>query len=109
MRISDWSSDVCSSDLYRPIVPFEQTEIDIDATFLQQLHGFLKYRKGLETQKIQLYQSCPFNLFHGELSDRHIGAWVAIEWHQVRQWAADRKSTRLKSSHSCQSRNPTSP
>src|SRR3546814_2376161 len=72
MRISDLSSDVFSSDL-------------IDATFLQQLHGFLKYRKGLETQKIKLYQSCPFNIFHVELSDGHIGAWVAIEWHQVRR------------------------
>src|SRR3546814_540958 len=55
--------------VYRPIVPFEQIEIDIDATFLQQLHGFLKYRKGLETQKIKLYQSCPFTIFHVELSE----------------------------------------
>src|SRR3546814_8213854 len=31
MRISDWSSDVCSSDLRR-ILRFEQWRVDIDAT-----------------------------------------------------------------------------
>src|SRR3546814_16644374 len=42
--------------VYRPVVPFEQIENDLDATFLQQLHGFLKYRKCLEPQKNEIYK-----------------------------------------------------
>src|SRR3546814_5429924 len=112
MRISDWSSDVCSSDLkavlardcrkhalacdrlpeQARIVAEEAIEADVDAAFNQRLDLFLA---GHVVQR-----------------DFHIGTFLAERQNDSRDQvdnrgsehdnvdaAADRKSTRLKSSH----------
>src|SRR3546814_7253686 len=57
MRISDWSSDVCSSDLYKAAVPgdirIDSYEIDADtAALLEEVYlnglGEFAYRNGLD-------------------------------------------------------------
>src|SRR3546814_2834508 len=80
MRISDWSSDVCSSDLCRHRVPLQQISLQRaigNTSFLREaLHGHAMSGHG-----------GPDTTCHGRV---------------------DRKSTRLNSSHKCASRMPSS-
>src|SRR3546814_10078447 len=111
MRISDWSSDVCSSDL---------VEVPIPAADAEEL---LALRQGAVIEK-QRYR-VPFgglvwdvDVFGGEnaglviaevevpAADHAVAlpAWAGTE---VTGDARDRKSTRLNSSTSCQNRMPS--
>src|SRR3546814_4136121 len=83
MRISDWSSDVCSSDLRRSRALTELTDADwqgVDDLIAQ-----------IRTEAAVL----------AELA-------ASPELGRRKQLYADRKSTRLNSSHSCASRMPSS-
>src|SRR3546814_9480977 len=108
MRISDWRSDVCSSDLLAgarlEIAPeaFEH-RLPLRATarhvveFLLQPRGEIIADIAFEEAFEEGGEQAP--AFFGDeavFPDRHIGAIL------------DRKSTRLNSSHSCATRMPTS-
>src|SRR3546814_10432044 len=99
MRISDWSSDVCSSDLdrYLPAIAL----------------GPMKNDLGLSDTSVSLVQGVAFSLFYciagiplGRAVDRYnrrnLVALAVLAWTMLTIWsglAGDRKSTRLNSSH----------
>src|SRR3546814_10855129 len=87
MRISDWSSDVCSSDLLVRFVP--EKHADAGPFFLGVGPGAVVVA----------------DLSLGQIFRREADAEVVVEVTAVR---GDRKSTRLNSSHSCAARMPSS-
>src|SRR3546814_9799766 len=119
MRISDWSSDVCSSDLGRGIVILADRH-GADARDVDEGQAAL-FRPGIEL----LLNFLAVALRSRVLGDLHAGvaqaedhvarrdpAVAAEEADQIlpgiaTEPAADRKSTRLNSSHSCASRMPS--
>src|SRR3546814_10263155 len=105
MRISDWSSDVCSSDLS-----------DLDEATRKQLE-----RGQRVTELMKQKQYAPMSVAEQSLSiyavDKgymddvpvgKIGAFEEALHAHFANTAGDRKSTRLNSSHYCASRIPTS-
>src|SRR3546814_10335716 len=105
MRISDWSSDVCSSDLTREagvraverliskicrkvvkelLTSKDITRVDVTVDNLDKYLGVYQFRYGRAEEKNQ------------------IGQVTGLAWTE------DRKSTRLNSSHYCASRMPSS-
>src|SRR3546814_3036905 len=113
MRISDWSSDVCSSDL------FEEMAVDVDRMahhgVIDKVHAHplaLNERDGFMHVGHLLAVERPHETFHvarqmnvdAARGRPHIG--VAVQRHEIA--VGDRKSTRLNSSHYCASRLPSS-
>src|SRR3546814_4802600 len=74
MRISDWSSDVCSSDLARPVAG----DIACGESFLRHLQPFI-WRKNLDFAALQDIHSIKRQItaFRG-------GAQVAINGHNIK-------------------------
>src|SRR3546814_6157083 len=121
MRISDWSSDVCSSDLYFPskealfeavvddIVDYYgaalQVELPVDEDVLPVLRRFGQVLMTTLTSDplLALYQ-----LVVGAARRFPHLAEAFYERGPRRGQARDRTSTRLKSSHYCTSRMPSS-
>src|SRR3546814_3062982 len=114
MRIRDWSSDVCPSDLLnhygRRSVPVDAT-CDTDA--LPAMTGAVHKL----VSSIAPHSDEGVNLSRRELLDAKddlraaydaIGALLTRIEAYERGEAADRKSTRLNSSHSCATRMPSS-
>src|SRR3546814_4030382 len=107
MRISDWSSDVCSSDLSRQNQRFQHPRIRIQTN----LHDAVRHWEDAKRVRIliELRQhlrkiSFPaaFLHFHGDavapflhIDERRIGCVKMLLYERTR----DRKSTRLNSSH----------
>src|SRR3546814_6316106 len=108
MRISDWSSDVCSSDLFQDLVgggPAVSCELRGDHAALRGAAGVERLRHGAEV----LAQSRRLAAGDGERALQRF----AIEAHEAtgggsgsegaagrgRVEVGDRKSTRLNSSH----------
>src|SRR3546814_6543714 len=87
MRISDWSSDVCSSDLHHPSMPYA----DVPA-FLTRLRvtGGVWGRLALEFAVLTAARSQEVRLATWDEFDLDNALWTV---------SADRKSTRLNSSH----------
>src|SRR3546814_6079578 len=60
MRISDWSSDVCSSDLERridsEIADVEDTSADIDGRIVAHLHRRIRRRPFIEEEAIAMVE-----------------------------------------------------
>src|SRR3546814_1715443 len=113
MRISDWSSDVCSSDLV------EGRQVDVVGR--QRVEQELRQRRGLLQARVQA--RCAFAAHQGvrvlalgqEQEERLAAATRAMESVLPRMREStdsiarvDRKSTRLNSSHQCASRMPSS-
>src|SRR3546814_2045758 len=102
MRISDWSSDVCSSDLEVPLRQAWRNEHKFtDCCFLQ----------GCSHQRCDEQSGNVGSLICS--TRNHLGAPVAVGCPVSRRLVhaislGDRKSTRLNSSHSCASRMPSS-
>src|SRR3546814_7309057 len=103
MRISDWSSDVCSSDL-RYLFDLGSTEFG----------GRLdKRRFGAESAKRRFVAGVHHRLSH---ANQFTGASLILTGKRQTvarrdrggKLVADRKSTRLNSSHSCAPRMPSS-
>src|SRR3546814_5484155 len=98
MRISDWSSDVCSSDLLGSVWP-EGAELDLQVTRsrwegLDEGHGHLRARK------VRVARSGRGEAAQPRLLDLWLPARSgAIEVAAPALPAEDRKSTRLNSSH----------
>src|SRR3546814_8602598 len=120
MRISDWSSDVCSSDLGDVVVLGRTTRLgcDLDGKSLLAFgksaggHG---YEERSMSEDLTQASDAALVVAIGrwrqdalaEAYRRHAGAVYGLA---VRVLAdrADRKSPRLNSSHSCASRMPSS-
>src|SRR3546814_2611488 len=115
MRISDWSSDVCSSDLQVCLEGFDERRIHARGIvgrgqFLQRPDQSL----GDETAAVAAEVAA--GIRPGVVVDRGIDGHVDSGRGYARQVALycdsgareDRKSTRLNSSHSCATRMPSS-
>src|SRR3546814_4218742 len=107
MRISDWSSDVCSSDLFR-FLAFEEPASSGQIQRILAIPGKLTEKREvdfLSRPEIDAVLAAP---------DRT--CWLGRRDHMLLLFAIqtglrlseDRKSTRLNSSHSCASRMPSS-
>src|SRR3546814_2376869 len=101
MRISDWSSDVCSSDLHNHAEPEEQ----VFAEFAFGDRGaeiLVGGRNDADVDGLHLAAADADDrpLFeHAEQFDLHVETHVADFVEKERAALADRKSTRLNSSH----------
>src|SRR3546814_6738967 len=99
MRISDWSSDVCSSDLeiladeqqFRPRIAKDEADFGGRETAVDRCETGARARRP-EKERI------PAVMVFGQRRN-------AVSRRDVRR---DRKSTRLNSSHSCATRMPSS-
>src|SRR3546814_2668341 len=108
MRISDWSSDVCSSDLMLAVVLFVQMlGAFLAGTFEFGLSHNYSMLRFAEFVAMALLQAVFAGLLTGELLDRfgrrpQPAAPVlplAARLAEIRRLAPDRKRTRLNSSH----------
>src|SRR3546814_10698286 len=108
MRISDWSSDVCSSDLESD-VPLEEVQVG----------DRLRVRPGekvpVDGEVLEGESSIDESMLTGEpmpvrksAGDAVIGDTQKGSDALIIRAGKDRKSTRLNSSHSCASRMPSS-
>src|SRR3546814_10673914 len=98
MRISDWSSDVCSSDLDRLLGDFAQSDyrVFVPVTIDRQFRTARNLTSALTGQQHQIKSvgNLVNAIFNGDA--RH----VRTPNSPIRERkAGDRKSTRLKSSH----------
>src|SRR3546814_10193476 len=105
MRISDWSSDVCSSDLNqavrpqrraKPLRPFDEKQAVAKQFVEAQL---LCLRRILQPVKIDMRDGNADQWRVIGLDDSEAGAWCFFLQTQARKQAPDRTSTRLNSSH----------
>src|SRR3546814_7970758 len=94
MRISDWSSDVCSSDL----------QLSFAHNFANQT--IANYDTRNRPEIFQGWLGAPIGLFQSYITNYYSRMLRLFETHNTRALARDRKSTRLKSSHKCESRTP---
>ncbi len=67
------------------VIPAERIKLHRNAACRQQLHRLLQHRQGLEAQKVELHKAGPFDIFHVELGDRHVGSGITVERHQLLQ------------------------
>src|SRR3546814_3748170 len=102
MRISDWSSDVCSSDLVRK-EPDKKDVAELKCSCGYLLAPYMRQCPGCGTERVRLslvetvpgemVEVNPDSLLPAYLRNReHV-------WDQLCCYALDRKSTRLNSSH----------
>src|SRR3546814_1973065 len=114
MRIRDWSSDVCSSDLG---VPFEKTAYQINQLCGSGLRavalGYQAIRNGDSAIVVAggqesmsqaphcMHLRSGVKMGNAEMIDTMIkdGLWDAFNGYHMGNTAEDRKSTRLNSSH----------
>src|SRR3546814_4660360 len=104
MRISDWSSDVCSSDLHDAGHGF----IGLAQHFVVVgVDGNIRVYIAVARMHVQRDEHPAFKyaVMDGLYFGQHSGAIGACE---IALHQGDRKSTRLHSSHSCASRMPSS-
>src|SRR3546814_5108546 len=111
MRISDWSSEVCSSDLPAFATRGAAASGDDEYSLEQRLSERVTLRQHL-TEQMQMEIADPTGRAIGvclidQLDDNgYLTSDLAELAAQL--GCADRKSTRLNSSHSCASRMPSS-
>src|SRR3546814_7449945 len=108
MRISDWSSDVCSSDLAGPRDDPARDRLAYDEIFASQV-ALMLIREGLRARKGRAIAGdgrltdalqLPFGLTGAQLRvGREIAGDMAQDRPLLRMLQGDRKSTRLNSSH----------
>src|SRR3546814_7193500 len=117
MRISDWSSDVCSSDLVRLVESEEIGTVGVGEATLPQMKDFNDFL-GLDEAEFMKATQATFKLGiefvnWGRAGDRYVHPFGTfgrpigeadffsywIRAHRAGTAASDRKSTRLNSSH----------
>src|SRR3546814_5840776 len=102
MRISDWSSDVCSSDLKLVLLDALQQGLHAGRVQLDQVlegeHQRLDALGGIAAALLQRGEEARLGVAVEAVEDfrHHFMAVATVGARQVRQ---DRKSTRLNSSH----------
>src|SRR3546814_6804284 len=109
MRISDWSSDVCSSDLpvvendARDLAPFARAGAVAQKPSAPELHGvFGILRRGGDDIESRIDLPCARQMSTMCLARVDDGFELGVGQYTERY--EDRKSTRLTSTHSCASR-----
>src|SRR3546814_6154183 len=115
MRISDWSSDVCSSDLEGTIVIDETSMLDLAlaATFFRSIEWQNVKRLILVGDHNQLPPIGRGRVFSDIIewlreAETHNLAVLETNMRQMENRLEDGKSTSLNSSKQCESRMPTS-
>src|SRR3546814_4472247 len=103
MRISDWSSDVCSSDLIVEAVMLVRDNLPPAAAGVGQLFQFLDHRFGRSAQDDMIDQEIIVdvgrrNILAAVGDDAVEQAELDVDFLQIFM-PGDRKSTRLNSSH----------
>src|SRR3546814_9123922 len=107
MRISDWSSDVCSSDLDKPGAAIAQAAALL-GEHLQAVHvGYCEADSAGRLALLHDWAAADLPPASDDLTIAHFGEGLAQPLSKG-QAVRDRKSTRLNSSHSCASRMPSS-
>src|SRR3546814_8499790 len=105
MRISDWSSDVCSSDLPLAFIGDEHAlDVELDAVAAVRMEDVDRPRRRHEDEARVLDHALGPEV-QGQPRVVHCMRDVVVEFLVL---LIDRKSTRLNSSHSCASRMPSS-
>src|SRR3546814_7004985 len=108
MRISDWSSDVCSSDLIAP-QPIGNRAVDVAA--VENLARIDPRRdEDGAARAAELDRRAPGDIHrHADVAQgAHLFENLIALVEQLRAAGRDRKSTRPNSSHSCADRTPPS-
>src|SRR3546814_1635255 len=111
MRISDWSSDVCSSDLHANFEPKTSTsgaQYDVDIWKLQAgVDGSLydgeagRLIGGISGHYGTISSDIASRFGDGSISSTGHGLGGTLTWYANNGFYLDRKSTRLNSSHLC--------
>src|SRR3546814_7339162 len=113
MRISDWSSDVCSSDLRKRRVPLPRLDVSLDR-LLQRIHQI----GSLPAEEIAVRLAAEVAIACRGLIDRLVQPQIRADalWRKPQKFrqhrlkpgfvhragaVGDRKSTRLNSRHYC--------
>src|SRR3546814_1761219 len=106
MRISDWSSDVCSSDLeieLRPRVVFTRTKVQSDTQRILEIYRRSgRFAATVEPKVIQLEQNrvdLAFEIDEGPVTSIRSINFIGNREYSDSTLREDRKSTRLNSSH----------
>src|SRR3546814_6017553 len=103
MRISDWSSDVCSSDLYIALMSTGLTKADIEAA-VDAARGRkgpqielrdLRFRAGERSAKWSLM----VGLHTGERSRIPLGSWPALSINDARAAAREDRRKEIGRAH----------
>src|SRR3546814_8836988 len=106
MRISDWSSDVCSSDLTSSKIPAELTDKLEDDTTQGHIDGLGDIYN--EAATVYVIRRADRNIWVHFVTNSAMGNWIIMETAPFEPTAKlinasamkqDRKSTRLNSSH----------
>src|SRR3546814_8689786 len=109
MRISDWSSDVCSSDLLYGVLDLGDPAVEAPATVAERIRGALKH---IDAERLIVAPDCGMNYLPRAIAFGQLHAMVAgadmVRTEVVGCTSPDRQSTRLNSSHYCASPMPTS-
>src|SRR3546814_6182027 len=115
MRISDWSSDVCSSDLLTAHTPCFRSEAGSggrDTRGMIRQHQFDKVEMVQIVHPEQSYQALEDMVGHAETVLQRLGVAYrvvllcggAMGFGSSKTYDIDRKSTRQTSRHKCESR-----
>src|SRR3546814_4191472 len=107
MRISDWSSDVCSSDLVRALLEallyYIANHMEHDTALIKCDSEYVVkgYNDWIEGWQAKGWRKSKGQLAHVELWKRIADAKATVRHNVKVEWvrAQDRKSTRLNSSH----------
>src|SRR3546814_7560560 len=95
MRISDWSSDVCSSDLQRAVVELQRRHVAIGVDGGEIDTGPGQVRRPADVHPLELERNPGFQ--GDDVRGQGTGSGGVVELHEG--GSLDRKSTRLNSSH----------
>src|SRR3546814_5957347 len=113
MRISDWSSDVCSSDLAleAALGPLSWADVDLDRicdTLDKLMNSGRRIYSAAYIMPSPRYGHARKHANHLALIAHMMEQRLPQRLQQLPSLEADRKSTRLNSSHYCASRMPSS-
>src|SRR3546814_5620327 len=101
MRISDWSSDVCSSDLFGTAVVYNKASRKTRYVYRLPYQKQARLTLHTDDELLSIYPAKPFAYRERYMMSYRI-AGLADEWQQMADGqlvSLDRKSTRLNSSH----------
>src|SRR3546814_5760334 len=108
MRISDWSSDVCSSDLYGTLLCISEKPLHGEINLAGMAGEFYRQRVGQHLDIGLKALEKLKTLERERLHSRKLRSFAEVAFQSPWRTPVDRKSTRLNSSHSCAPLMPSS-